>query len=318
MDLNGDGYEDMISGSYNPGDMYLFAGKGDASFEAGKILKGRDGKNLGVGRASAVFAADWDQDGDLDLIVGNINGEVYWIANAGKSKVPAFASPVPIAVDGKALVVEKDAGPCIADWDGDGQLDLLVSEDNGAIIFFRNLALEGVPKLAAGVTLVPKGRMNSLTVRRGIRSKLCVVDWNEDGRLDLLVGDYCRTAGKQPEWTDAQRVEKDAALALWMEIMVKREALEEQSRQKFRLEHGLSTDQKLSPQQAQELQKMIAALYKTDKRYLALEKEFKSQEEYMVKKKYIVHDVTHGHVWAFLRQPSDTGIMEADAERSEQ
>jgi hypothetical protein len=64
------------------------------------------------------------------------------------------------------------------------------------VIFYRNVGMPKAPKLAAGETLVPAGlaeydaKKVPDTPTRGVRAKVCVADWNGDGKLDLLVGDF--------------------------------------------------------------------------------------------------------------------------------
>src|SRR5690606_19466110 len=52
---------------------------------------------------------------------------------------------------------------------------------------FKNVGSRGSPELAEPVVLVPPP---DGTDGRGVRSKICVTDWNGDGRFDLLVGDF--------------------------------------------------------------------------------------------------------------------------------
>ncbi len=316
MDLDGDGHKDMLSGSFRPGDLYFFAGNGDRSFKAGQILKDREGKPLNVGQASAVFAADWDADGDLDLLVGNIKGELYWIANQSQTKVPVFVSPRPVAIEGEPLVVDWKAAPCVVDWDGDGHLDLLSGDGEGKVTLFRNLASHGLPRLAAGRVLVAKGKHGSPEDHPGIISKLCVTDWNQDGRLDLLLGDTNSIRGPEPEMTEAQRAELDAAQAAYEEINKKLAVISQKERQEFMQEHGIPEGQKLSEQQNQERVLRYRTLMENNEECQALLKE--SQARWVILKKYQAPFYRHGYVWVYLRSPAGPAIMEADAQRSEQ
>ena len=181
MDLNGDGRSDVISGSF-PGELYLFQRRSDGTFAAPNELKGRDGKALNVGSASHVFAVDWDNDGDLDLLVGNISGAVYLITNTGNRKKHVFAKPEPLKAGGKLINVSGgDAGPHAADWDGDGKLDLIVGCGDGSVRWYRNTSKNRVPALAAGKTLVSAADdEKKRKTPCGERVKVWVVDWDID------------------------------------------------------------------------------------------------------------------------------------------
>lgn len=166
-----------------------------------------------TGTASTVVPVDWDGDGNLDLIVGDINGDVYLIPNEGTSKAYSFGKPVKLMADGKPVHVNSRAGPCVADWDGDGDLDLLVGADDGSVVLYRNIGSRTSPKLAAPVQLVPPGEANfgpsaPKDVRRGVRSKICVADWNGDGKPDLLVGDLAVQKPDVPEPTAEEKAQQ--------------------------------------------------------------------------------------------------------------
>jgi hypothetical protein len=163
-----------------------------------------------TGTASVVSAADWDGDGDYDLIVGNIDGKVYLVPNEGTSKSYAFGKEVPLSAGGQPIDVRSRAGPCVADWDGDGDLDLLVGADDGSVSLYRNEGSKTAAKLAAPVQLVRPGQafyggQAPKEVSRGTRSKICVVDWNGDSRPDLLVGDLAYLKPNRPEPTPEEK-----------------------------------------------------------------------------------------------------------------
>jgi hypothetical protein len=201
---------DIISGSF-PGEIYFFRRQPDGKFAAGEVLKDKDGKPLNVGHASAAFAVDWDGTGSMDLVVGNILGEVYLIPNEGKGKELAFGTPRRLEAAGQPIKVKGDAAPVVADWDGDGQPDLLVGSEDGSVVWFRNVGTARKPQLEAARQLIapsPVGWGDDDQRRPGqwgLRVKFCVVDWNGDGRLSILLGDRCGGFRAKPTQTDEEK-----------------------------------------------------------------------------------------------------------------
>ncbi len=195
VDLTGDGKRDVISGSW-PGQIYLFPGETGGKFGEGRVINDKDGKRINIDRASAIFAADWDSDGDLDLVHGGIKGEVHLIPNDGDAKEYRFGKAQNLKAGGRTIRVNHgDAGPCVADWDGDGLADLLLGSGAGGVVWHRNVGTAKKPRLAEGKPLVPEtatlfGPAGGEKPASGMRTKVGVTDWNEDGRLDLVVGDF--------------------------------------------------------------------------------------------------------------------------------
>lgn len=216
MDLDGDGKLDVISGSYWPGDLFVFRGQGGGKYAEGQPIKAKDGKNVSSGQtwksddepdtnslAASPFAHDWDGDGDLDLLVGNIAGRVILITNEGSREKPAFGKKEALTAVGADICVNGgDAGPFVADWDGDGLADLLVGCGDGSVMFYRNTGSRTAPKLDSGVALIQGRGFGDGTEQGadapGVRAKICVTDYDGDGRLDLLVGDFKSARGEDP------------------------------------------------------------------------------------------------------------------------
>lgn len=216
MDLDGDGKADVLSGSW-PGRITLFKRDGD-KFAGGETLTHADGRPVNPANGSHAFAFDWDGDGKLDLVIGTAGGEVLVAPNVGTRTKPVFGEAKPLSADGKPIAIDHgDAAPVVADWDGDGRPDLVVGGGDGSVVWFRNEGEPKEPKLAAPKVLVPpspspwRDDKSKRPNEWGVRARPAVVDWDGDGKLDLLVGDLCGGFEAKPKATpDEAAEEKDA------------------------------------------------------------------------------------------------------------
>ena len=60
--------------------------------------------------------------GDLDLVVGNVDGELVYIENTGTSTAPVFVQRIGSANPFDSVDVSLFSAPAVANFDGDGTL----------------------------------------------------------------------------------------------------------------------------------------------------------------------------------------------------
>lgn len=292
MDLDRDGHDDILTGSYWPGHVYLFRGKGDGTYAKGQTLDDDSGGKLHGGKpwkserepdmnslAAAPYAADLDGDGDYDLLIGNIAGRVIFKENIGTARAPKFAAEGrPIHAAGKDLSVDRDAGPVCADWNQDGLLDLIVGSDNGAVWCFLNAGTKTSPKFGSGTKLLDSVQIDWQNppsekippTGHGVRTKICVVDYTGDGRLDLLVGDYASSQAEAPKLSPEQVRMRDALR-------------KEQGELNQAFSELMSDANKAESDEAERLQKKLSDVYE---KLRPLESQH----------------VSHGYVWLYVQK----------------
>jgi len=190
---------------------------GTLVFDAPYYLRAqRDLLHFGI--LNTPFAVDIDDDGDQDLVCGNSAGYVAIIENVAGPKVePRWNEPKVIEVDGAPLRLMAGfngsiQGPCeqkwgytclsVADWDGDGVLDIMLNSTRGEIVWCRSIGTRQKPSFAHPEPvavewngaqpemkygwLKPYGSKNLLTQWR---TTPYMIDWNRDGLMDLVVID---------------------------------------------------------------------------------------------------------------------------------
>ena len=92
-------------------------------------------------------AGDLDQDGDLDLIVGDYYGRIAYIENkALPGAPPEWAGPV---FDYMGIDVGLNSTPTLYDANQDGLIDLVIGERSGNLNLFLNTGSPGAPFFSA-------------------------------------------------------------------------------------------------------------------------------------------------------------------------
>lgn len=214
MDINNDGLADLVAGD-SSGNIWFFRNIGTKTQPklAQAVLLQSDGKPItGVapdysmvgnqlkvtehpdrtmGIYSKIHVADWDNDGLLDILVGqespgNGESEIIWYRNIGAPNQMKLDKPQQIKLPGQRF---SRPSPYVVDWDGDGKRDLLLGTEDNQVYFLRNMGTNAQPVWANPVPLdIPD-------LKGECRCRISVVDWNEDGKLDLLVGTFYSGSG---------------------------------------------------------------------------------------------------------------------------
>ncbi|KAB2949134.1 MAG: VCBS repeat-containing protein [Phycisphaerae bacterium] len=201
-------------------------GQADGTFKKAETLNGTDGQPLIIPMpnekeivesiCTRPTAVDWDADGDLDLVVGNFSGKFYLFRGEGAGKFNP--KPEPIKAGETHLQVQGHHGdPCIVDWDGDGDVDVLSGAASGGVQWSENTAgPKKTPVLKAFAALIPgpvdpnEGRRPHEVNEPAGSTRVCVADVNGDGKLDVLVGDALSLVSPKEGVSEADFVKRRA------------------------------------------------------------------------------------------------------------
>ena len=164
--------------------------------------------------------ADLNGDGVLDLLIGEASGFVYYCRNRGTRAKPDLEPLVRLKMqDGTDLHVglpldapvedfSSHAGdrsvPAVADFNGDGLLDLMVADAFSNVTYFENVGTPEEPAFAEG----------TIALKRSGRATVSAADWDDDGLVDLWVGwgstgYFVRNEGTrgEPKWAEPEQFE---------------------------------------------------------------------------------------------------------------
>jgi hypothetical protein len=204
MDVDNDGRRDLIYAPNSTNFQYVieetnqvrwFRNIGTDSFPSwGQQQELFTNQIIDNGNHSSWASADWDKDGDNDLIAA-VNGNafntrdtadrIYLYENVGTAKAAQFklkssnfGNFIPEKINSLTIAAE--------DMDNDGKIDLVCGNDKGEILFFRNTS-------GTANTLTPTFQRSNSTftgfnIDIGGFSAPAIADINRDGLKDLVIG----------------------------------------------------------------------------------------------------------------------------------
>jgi hypothetical protein len=152
------------------------------------------GFDIAVPGYSVPSFVDWDNDMLNDLIIGEGgsfgDARVRIYLNVGTESEPQFSDYFYAQSNNSDLVVPASGCmgcfPRVVYWDADDRKDLLLGRSDGRVQVYLNTGTDREPSFDRGTFL----QVGSRDINVGMRATPSVVDWNNDGKKDLVCGAY--------------------------------------------------------------------------------------------------------------------------------
>jgi len=210
-DVDGDGDQDMVIGEEN-GLLHLFVNNplgGVASF----TLSAPGWQGIDPGKTSTPLLVDLDRDGDLDLLVGERNGNLNYYRNDGSVSVSGFTFVTEtfggiVLASGATNIGEVQ--PWVVPDPETGSYRLYVGERTGRVWRYDNWESD-----LGAVFSVTDSTVGGLDV--GDRSRVALADLDGDGVLELVVGNMRGGLGlyREGEYVGVSTIAEASPLRVW-------------------------------------------------------------------------------------------------------
>lgn len=167
------------------GYVYLLENQGGRYINRGRLQAA--GKTIDVYGAPSPNIADFDGDGDPDLICGEFLDRLTWFENTGTKEKPVYAAGR--FLENPAGLVKMDLEmivPVAIDWNRDGHTDLIVGDEDGRVALIENTGkvVNRMPVFASPVYFKQEAKL----VKFGALATPVGVDWDGDGDQDIVSG----------------------------------------------------------------------------------------------------------------------------------
>ena len=173
-DIDGDGLIDMIVGTWRDR-LQLYRNVGTATAPLWKMADTAF-VTITRGTNSTPAFGDLNGDGTLDLVIGEASGTINLYKNTGTKTSPKFEL---VSDNFQNIKVPRRSAPTLADFDGDGKLDMLIGTGEGELQLWRNVGAAGEIRFERDTTFVVRSYPDAIPA---------VGDLFGTGRLELMVG----------------------------------------------------------------------------------------------------------------------------------
>lgn len=186
-DLDGDSDSDLVIGD-KEGKLYHFENTAAIGEEANWVVDPNpilDAENniLDIGKDATPQLFDVDNDGILDLLIGEENGNINYFHNDGTATNYSFAfieDTIGDVVASNFLGIKGSSIPMM--WrDNDNQLQLLVGTETGILSHYNNIE----NNISGTFSLITESVED---INEGPNSAPALYDFTGDGKLDMITG----------------------------------------------------------------------------------------------------------------------------------
>ena len=238
-DLDNDGLIDIIVGSnnglLNRYEQLASTNTTTAGFSGPTTIKLAGGTtDLDAGSVSKPLVTDYDGDGKLDMLVGNVAGNIQLYTQTAINAL-TFSYVRDLSADGTAANVinmgntgtnpsksNGYAAPAVTDYDGDGLLDLFIGNGTGTVFRYEQAASTVAPTLTAPLPVVlsafngqatATGNRLSWATAQETNSARFVVEVSNDGSRYAAIATLAAAGNSTSLSTYSYVDASDAALA---------------------------------------------------------------------------------------------------------
>lgn len=130
---------------------------------------------------------DYDNDGDLDIICGEFIDKFTWFENIGSRENPKYTEGRYLENENGNITMDLEMIiPVSLDWDKDGDIDLIVGDEDGRVAFLENTGTieDRMPVFNSPRYFQQKPEF----LKFGALVTPFSTDWDDDGDEDLICG----------------------------------------------------------------------------------------------------------------------------------